>query len=390
MPGQRELTAFGRLDEALAVLERVIATTRDVKLRALVENDRAVIASAAGGTATGVSGFRAALKLDPGCEQAQQNLDFLESSPTVAALSGLASTAIPASQSEASVSGQNVRVAIVSFLFNWPSSGGGIVHTVELCQFLAQARFRVQHIFSRYDPWGIGRVDQRLSFPSRCIEFTSADWRLPSIVEHFRQAVDDCDPDYVIVTDSWNIKPLLANAFRNRRVILRLQAMECICPLNNVRLLPGPDGRARQCPKHQFATPDVCRQCVSQFLPISGELHKAERSLCSVGTSEYDATLRQAFRDAYAVLVVNPLTEALVGPYASSVKVVTAGMDPTRFPDPGPTPDRQGRRLQVLFAGLVDEWMKGFHVLQEACTRLWSSASRLRASCHGRPDRSDR
>ena len=55
------------------------------------------------------------------------------------------------------------------------------------------------------------------------------------------------NPDHVIITDSWNFKPLLAEAVREYPYILRLQAMECICPLNNVRLLPLGDGQFGQC-----------------------------------------------------------------------------------------------------------------------------------------------
>ena len=33
-----------------------------------------------------------------------------------------------------------VRVAILSFLFNWPSTGGGNHHTAELAQFLGPRR----------------------------------------------------------------------------------------------------------------------------------------------------------------------------------------------------------------------------------------------------------
>jgi hypothetical protein len=37
------------------------------------------------------------------------------------------------------------KVAILSFLFNWPSSGGGNVHTAELARFLARAGYTVHH-----------------------------------------------------------------------------------------------------------------------------------------------------------------------------------------------------------------------------------------------------
>jgi glycosyltransferase involved in cell wall biosynthesis len=92
-----------------------------------------------------------------------------------------------------------------------------------------------------------------------------------------------------------------------------------------------------------------------------------------VGTPEYQECLLRALREAEAVLVVNPLTEALLSPYARCVRVVTAGMDPARFPWPWPGESTQeaGKEVKtLLFAGLVDEWMKGFHVLHDACARL--------------------
>jgi hypothetical protein len=41
----------------------------------------------------------------------------------------------------------------------------------------------------------------------------------------------------VIITDSWNMKPLLAEAVRGYTFFLLYQAQENICPLNNLRLL---------------------------------------------------------------------------------------------------------------------------------------------------------
>jgi glycosyltransferase involved in cell wall biosynthesis len=72
------------------------------------------------------------------------------------------------------------------------------------------------------------------------------------------------------------------------------------------------------------------------------------------------------------VLVVNPLIAAMVGPFAGKVHVVPSGFDPDRFPWPWNDPPRwPDNRVRVFFAGLVDEYMKGFHILREACDRLW-------------------
>src|SRR5262249_26049506 len=155
---------------------------------------------------------------------------------------------------------------------NWPSTGGGIVHTVELAQFLARTGYDVRLVYARHDPWGLGQVRAPLPFPSECLQFDEAGWDLPAVQARYREALDAFGPDYVLLTHSWNMKPLLAEALRGHRVILRLQAMECLCPLNNVRLLPGPDGGAAQCPLDQLSTPGACARCVRERGRLSGGL----------------------------------------------------------------------------------------------------------------------
>jgi glycosyltransferase involved in cell wall biosynthesis len=283
-----------------------------------------------------------------------------------------------------------VKVAILSFLFNWPSTGGGIIHTVELAQFLAKAGFDVRHFYAKFPEWGVGTVETKLPFPSQVIEFDASNWNTPSIQSRFRAAVDAYKPDYVIITDSWNFKPLLAEAMQGYPYFLRLQAMECICPLNNVRLLPEAGGQVRQCVKNQLADPATCAHCLLDRGHQSGGLHQAERQLSGVDTDKYSERLLRAFRDAEAVLVVNPLTQGLVGPFAKRTRVVTAGMDPARFPWPSGEEVRQhgselGGKKKILFAGLVEELMKGFHVVHEACARLWRSRTDFELIATGDP-----
>jgi glycosyltransferase involved in cell wall biosynthesis len=263
------------------------------------------------------------------------------------------------------------RVAILSSLFNWPSTGGGIVHTVELAHFLRAAGFEVRHFYARYEPWAIGRVEGALPFPSEGLAFDEPGWTVPAIQARFRAAVAAFRPDWVLLTDSWNMKPLLAEAVADYPYFLRLQAMECLCPLNNLRLLPAERGGCRQCRLHQPAHPDECAACVARHGRFSGSLHQAERALSGTGTPEYHAKLLRALREAEAVLVVNPLSAALVGPYARRVCVVPAGMDAARFPWPSPEAPAEAAPKAILFAGLAREPMKGFDVLQEAAALLW-------------------
>ena len=356
------LAERGDLVSARRGFEAVVADGDD-RLKAVATADLATLAALVGDLDAARDGFQAALALDPTCRAACLNLDLIR-------VEGLddGAPAPPAAPSP-----DRMRVAILSLLFNWPSTGGGTVHTEELAHFLQQAGYEVRHVYARFEPWGVGRVEGTLPYPAEPLDFDAASWSMPRIQAAFRRAVDAFAADWVIVTDSWNSKPLLSEAVRGYPTVLRLQALECLCPLNNVRLLPSERGGFRQCPTHQLADPDACKACVDRFGQGSGSLHQAERALCGVGTPAYRESLRCAFREAEAVLVVNPLAAAMVEPHARDVRVVTAGMDPGRFPWPPPAraaaaPDRL---LRLLFAGLVEEPIKGFDVLHHACALLW-------------------
>ena len=160
---------------------------------------------------------------------------------------------------------------------------------------------------------------------------------------------------------------------KDYKFFLRLAAQECLCPLNNVRMLIGKNGSAACCPRQQLVTPGVCQLCVSQQSQLQGELHRRDRELAGFGTASYDRTLRWAFAETEAVLVVNPLIEAMVAPFAKRVRVVPSGFDPVRFPWPWPeseTASLPKDRTVIVFAGLVQEWMKGFQILESACRQL--------------------
>src|SRR5207302_6342565 len=138
------------------------------------------------------------------------------------------------------------------------------IHTVELADFLARAGFEVRHYYPRFADWGIGSVAADLPIASRALEFDAAGWNWPEIVSRFRSAVDRFGPDAVLITDAWNMKPLLAQAVRGYPYFLRFQALECLCPLNNLRLLARGPEEFEQCPRHQLATPETCRRCLAE------------------------------------------------------------------------------------------------------------------------------
>jgi glycosyltransferase involved in cell wall biosynthesis len=277
--------------------------------------------------------------------------------------------ATPAATAPAPEVDERVRVCVVSLLFEWPTRGGGNVHTYELVGALARAGHTVRHVFVRYPGWTTGGVREPLPYDHEVLEFTEAEWSLPSLRRRVREAVDRFDPDAVILTDSWNAKPVLAETLSDYPTILRLQALECVCPLNNVRLLPG----LEQCDGNQLADAARCRRCLVEHAESSGGLHRVERRLCGVGSEAYDEVLLRAFAEAEAVLVVNDEVRRLVEPYAKRVVVAPSGFDPRRFPWPWPEEPRlAGEPTRILFAGHPTEPIKGFGVLRAACDRLWA------------------
>ena len=366
-----KLVGEGLHEDAQRAYSKLEARTNDFGLRGMITNDLAVLAALHGDVNRARSGLESVREE---CEPSRLNEALLNAEFSQPAVTPFSSDlAFPVS---AGSSPDPIRVAILSFLFNWPSTGGGTVHTAELARFLVEAGYDVRHFYARHEAWRVGQVEAPIPHPSEAIDFDDAAWSIPQILSRFRHAVDAFNPDHVIITDSWNMKPILAEAVRGYPYILRFQALECLCPLNNLRLLAeGPD-QVKQCPRHQLATPDVCHRCIAERGRHSGQLHQLERALAGVGTPEYHQALRRALEEAEAVLVLNPLTEAMLSPYAHNVRVVPWGMDPARFPWPPPDESRASSpegTVTLFMAAVTGEFIKGFHILHEACRRLRQS-----------------
>jgi glycosyltransferase involved in cell wall biosynthesis len=392
------LVEQGQFDEARRLYGEIdgAVTATDTRLRALIRNDLAVVATLEGRFDEARQGCEEAIGVDPGCSLASHNgalvaaeLDRLALCQSDGPVSlELAPAPVPSVPSDIATchsprdSGRPVKVAIVSFLFNWPSTGGGNMHTAGLAQFLGRTGFEVRHIFARFPNWGIGRVTEDLPGSAEVIEFDASAWNVGEIQARYRRAVEAFGTDYVAITDAWNMKPLLAEAVRGYPYFLLMQAQENLCPLNNLRLLASGAGQVEQCPRNYLATPEVCHRCLAERGHHSGALHQVERALAGVGTPEYERKLRRAFLEAEAVLALNPLTAAMLEPFCNRVRVVPWGLDPARFPwpnaeeidDPSSGPvghlPPAGGKAKLFMAAVAGEFIKGFHVAHEACRLL--------------------
>jgi glycosyltransferase involved in cell wall biosynthesis len=368
-----KLALQGQFKESRSSLRSLLNDTEDSNYRALALNDLATLMAIEGRHITARQTFGRALECDSACEPASHNT--LQINRLLAdrdrSVAGQGTSPSGASH-DTLQGGDRHRIAILSLLFNWPSTGGGTIHTYETAKFLKAAGYDVRHIFARQSSWRIGTVTEPLDVPYLVLDFDDSEWRPRVIRRRFQIALDEYSPDFVIVTDSWNTKPLLCEAASEFPYYIRIAALETICPLNNVRMLVEDDHQVVQCARNQLQDPDACRECVAQHRHLTGELHRAERALARFERPDYPERLRRAFAEAQGVLAVNPVIAELVRPFAKATHVIPSGFDPSRFPSEvtWPAPSANERK-QVFFAGLTHEFMKGFHILQEAAEQLW-------------------
>src|SRR5262249_60257203 len=120
---------------------------------------------------TAATGFQAALALDSACVNATQNIALLEEVRPTEDLEDAKSLLATSSTAPS-----RIKVAVISLLFNWPTTGGGNVHTAELTQFLAAGGYEVRHFHAAFEPWGIGVVTSATPFPSEPFRFFDFEW----------------------------------------------------------------------------------------------------------------------------------------------------------------------------------------------------------------------
>jgi hypothetical protein len=142
----RSCAVAGEVDESRRIYAALATDVPDRRLRALVCSGRAALAVVAGERDAALQGSRDALAIDPRCKVTRFNLTFLEDELAEAAAEPRDTFVPDAPAAPVQAEGPG-KVAILSFLFNWPTGGGGNVHTVELARFLARAGYTVRHFY---------------------------------------------------------------------------------------------------------------------------------------------------------------------------------------------------------------------------------------------------
>jgi len=188
----RRRALAGSFEEARGALRSAGSPLFSPKEQALIHNDLGAIARRAA-MRIGRTEFSEALAIDPDCDLASANWICWGMRGATHQRGRLASGG------RSNDSEPAIRIAVVSFLFSWPSTAGGIVHTSELCKFLSRAGYAVCHFYARYNPWELGQVDGTYFENCQPIEFSERGLECENDQAPLSRAIDEFDPDYVII-----------------------------------------------------------------------------------------------------------------------------------------------------------------------------------------------
>ena len=181
-----ELARDGRYEEASGLYVRLLHTYRSPgsRLRTLIQNDLAVIDAMEGKLEEASKVWQAILTGDRSCLPARLNFRLVEAElawtraamtpvtteggfvPAESEVTGLPivqGTPDARAEDPALNNGESLRVfsgarrvAVISLLFNWPSTGGGNMHTAGLVEFLGRDGYDVRHFYGGIRAGGSG------------------------------------------------------------------------------------------------------------------------------------------------------------------------------------------------------------------------------------------
>lgn len=282
------------------------------------------------------------------------------------------------------------RIALVDLTFNWPPVGGCWVDLKEIADRLVHAGHEVQLFVPRFqDYYPRGMVEMELSFPVNRIAFNRFSYNIYQVGSRFQKALRRYQPDVVFVGDGYFMKGALLPYLREWKVILRFYAYELICFNLHYYLY----GEGRICDGNFIEDPRRCHRCwytgrltlARHALGILAgvedrhpALHFSQEYLGSLAfTPYYRRHLREWLSIPHTIIVYNPFTRDLLSRYHSHVRMIPSGVDTRRF-----KPCKSERESQsppvILMTGRVNDPLKGFGTVKDACDRLYQEGYRFK------------
>lgn len=267
------------------------------------------------------------------------------------------------------------RIAFVDALYKWPPRSGAHYDITALASHLHNLGFEVQ-LFA-LEPFiyfsGVSKTTSFYYFPIHQISYSPKNFSYDYICEKLNQVVCDFDPDCVFLGDGWSIKIHIAKKLSTFPQFLRFYAYENICLIKNGIWLK--DGKA--CPFNFLQHPKRCQECVREF----SSKNKASRYelkeffLCDGFSKNFHNSCIDVIRQAKGIIVYNRKIAELLLQYNKNTYIIPSGVNPNRYYS---QVDSDKDTFNILFSGRVEDEVKGFYILKNACGKIYERRKDIR------------
>jgi glycosyltransferase involved in cell wall biosynthesis len=282
------------------------------------------------------------------------------------------------------------RIAFVDLTFNWPPEGGCWVDLKEVIAGLAKRGFPVKlftPLYTQYYPRG--RIEAPLPFEIEQIPFSRFTYNAFHLRKRFGKAVGNWKPDIVFLGDGYHLKPHLLDLFsREYPTFCRFYAYDVNC-LNLHYWLYGEN---RICDGGFLTDPKRCHRCwhpgrsfPKRLIKLGlgrpdhhPQLHFTQEYANSLAfTKWYQERLPEWLARAEGLIVYNEFIADFFRPYSDKVQIVPSGVDTARFHPSERGESGSSEVPVILVPGRINDELKGFSTVREACEKLRSQGHRF-------------
>ncbi len=276
--------------------------------------------------------------------------------------------------------GKKPRIAFIDLTFNWPPVGGCWVDLMQICSRLQDRGFETKlfvPVWTDYYPRG--HIEGDLPFPVEKIHFSRFTFNAYHLRKRFGQAVGEWTPDFVFLGDGYHLKPHLLDHFSKKvPTFSRFYAYDVNCL--NLHYWLYDEGRV--CDGGFLTDPARCHRCwhpgksfykraakIALGYPDQHpQLHFSQEYMSSLAfTGWYRKRLPKWLAQAEGLIVYNEFTADFFRPITDKIHVIPSGIDTARFQ---PVTKKEGKRPVLFVPGRVNDELKGFSTVHEACLKL--------------------
>jgi len=271
------------------------------------------------------------------------------------------------------------RIAIIDLVYNFPLGGGASVDIHEIGKRLVKDDHEVCFFLPNYDYHGVSEeIETLVPYKVKRVNFSLMNFNKFQAGKVFLDEIETYMPDHVFITDGWSMKCHIINALSSYNPIVRFYCYEMVC-LNLFGFFTTDD---KLCKKDYIeedrASFDECVQCANEKadrLAFEKLKFKHEFINSHAFRPSYKKAIKKALVNASVIIVYNDFLAEKLRRYNKDVRITPSGIDCSRF-KPGFL--NKDDKVNIFMAGRVNDKLKGFESLREACELLSRKTDKFR------------